>query len=64
VEVLPADASTDPAVDGAHSATSPWRPVFDQTDDLDGLLATRSPLLARAFGRRDRAQSSDDHDDR
>lgn len=31
---------------------APWRPVFDQTDDLGGLLSTRSPLLARAFGRR------------
>ncbi len=31
-----------------------WRPVFDQTDDLDGLLTARSPLLSRAFGRRDR----------
>jgi hypothetical protein len=32
-----------------------WKPVFDQTDDLGGLLHTRSPLLARAFGKRDRA---------
>ena len=31
-----------------------WKPVFDQTDDLGGLLHTRSPLLARAFGKRDR----------
>lgn len=28
---------------------SPWRPRFDQTDDLDGLLSARSPLLSRAF---------------
>jgi hypothetical protein len=28
----------------------PWKPAFDQTDDLDGLLEARSPLLARAFG--------------
>ncbi|MDO8362533.1 MAG: hypothetical protein Q7V88_06515 [Actinomycetota bacterium] len=32
----------------------PWKPVFDQSDDLDGLLTARSPLLSRAFGRRDR----------
>jgi hypothetical protein len=34
--------------------SAPWLPVFDQTDDLDGLLTAQSPLLARAFGRRDR----------
>jgi len=28
----------------------PWKPTFDQTDDLDGLLEATSPLLARAFG--------------
>jgi hypothetical protein len=28
----------------------PWKPAFDQTDDLDGLLEARGPLLARAFG--------------
>ena len=28
----------------------PWKPRFDQTDDLDGLLEARGPLLARAFG--------------
>lgn len=27
-----------------------WRPQFDQSDDLDGLLTARSPLLRRAFG--------------
>ncbi len=29
----------------------PWRPVFDHSDDLDGLLTAQSPLLRRAFGR-------------
>jgi hypothetical protein len=29
----------------------PWRPVFDQSDDLDGLLTAQSPLLRRAFGK-------------
>jgi hypothetical protein len=32
----------------------PWKPTFDQTDDLDGLLEARGPLLARAFGGQDR----------
>ena len=32
----------------------PWKPAFDQTDDLDGLLEATSPLLARAFGGQDR----------
>ena len=30
----------------------PWTPVFDQNDDLGGLLAARGPLLSRAFGHR------------
>lgn len=34
---------------GADAAEGPWKPVFDQTDDLDGLLHADSPLLARAF---------------
>src|SRR5262245_50060352 len=33
--------------------TAEWKPVFDQSDDLDGLLTARSPLLSRAFGKRD-----------
>lgn len=42
-------------VDGVDEPTAtPWRPVFDQADDLDGLLAARSPLLARAFQGTDR----------
>lgn len=32
----------------------PWKPAFDQTDDLNGLLEARSPLLARAFGGQER----------
>ncbi len=32
----------------------PWKPTFDQTDDLDGLLEARGPLLARAFGMKGR----------
>jgi len=35
----------------------PWSPRFDDSDDLDGLLSARGPLLSRAFrtaGRADR----------
>jgi hypothetical protein len=32
----------------------PWTPMFDEADDLDGLLSARSPLLARAFRQADR----------
>lgn len=48
---------SDAAGDPADAAPSRWRPDFDEGDDLDGLLAVRSPLLARAFrgtGRRPR----------
>lgn len=31
------------------SGVAPWTPEFDEADDLDGLLAARSPLLSRAF---------------
>jgi hypothetical protein len=31
-----------------------WNPEFDVDDDLDGVLAARSPLLARAFRGEDR----------
>ena len=34
-----------------------WTPTFDDGDDLDGLLAARSPLLARAFRGTDRPSS-------
>lgn len=39
-------------------SSAPWKPVFDQRDDLDGLLTARSPLLSRAFGKRDEPPSS------
>lgn len=32
----------------------PWMPDFDERDDLDGVLAAQSPLLARAFRGTDR----------
>lgn len=50
------DPATDPAPAGNGAAgKSPWKPVFDQSDDLDGLLQARSPLLSRAFGKREQA---------
>jgi hypothetical protein len=45
--------SEDPASATEQQDSSrgePWRPRFDQSDDLDGLLTARSPLLRRAFG--------------
>ncbi|MEI8239076.1 MAG: DUF3499 family protein [Actinomycetota bacterium] len=41
---------THPGIDD----TKAWKPVFDQSDDLDGLLTAESPLLSRAFGKRAR----------
>lgn len=38
------DAEAGPTEDAA-----PWRPVFDSSDDLGGLLSADSPLLSRAF---------------
>ena len=45
-------AELDPDADGATDDA--WSPAFDDADDLDGLLAARSPLLARAFRGDDR----------
>lgn len=39
------------------TSVAPWQPVFDQASDLDGLLAARSPLLSRAFGKDKRARN-------
>lgn len=44
------------AADVADAPVAPWRPVFDQTDDLGGLLGAESPLLSRAFRGRQRRQ--------
>lgn len=40
-----ADAPSEEQRSGALN----WKPAFDDGDDLDGLLAARSPLLSRAF---------------
>jgi len=54
------DAIADVDVDLAPEAeVLPWKPTFDQTDDLDGLLEARGPLLARAFGGQGRRQPTD-----
>ena len=57
------EVSTDDAVRSDDVPADPWRPVFDQTDDLGGLLTARSPLLARAFGRRERQAAAPDAGD-
>ncbi len=51
-----ADDDDDEDQNGVTADTDvlPWKPTFDQTDDLDGLLEARGPLLARAFGGQDR----------
>jgi hypothetical protein len=60
-EVIDAVAEAPPGVDDRgnriDAEVMPWKPMFDQTDDLDGLLEARGPLLARAFGGRDRPRS-------
>ena len=40
--------------DPAATVAIPWMPHFDDQDDLGGVLAARSPLLARAFRGTDR----------
>ncbi len=35
--------------DSDETRAMPWRPVFDDADDLGGLLKADSPLLSRAF---------------
>ena len=42
------EVETEPTL--TETEVLPWKPMFDQTDDLGGLLEATSPLLARAFG--------------
>lgn len=51
---IDAPATELPSEDAVDEAPAPWKPVFDHRDDLDGLLTASSPLLSRAFGKRDR----------
>ena len=43
-----------PMSDSDRTAPIPWSPVFDEADDLDGILSADTPLLARAFRGADR----------
>lgn len=43
-----------PMSDPDSTAQLPWWPAFDEADDLDGVLAADTPLLARAFRGADR----------
>ncbi len=43
-----------PMSDPDRTAPIPWSPVFDEADDLDGILSADTPLLARAFRGADR----------
>ena len=47
-----AEPVTDEATDMPEA--EPWRPSFDEDNNLDGLLEVSSPLLARAFRGRPR----------
>jgi hypothetical protein len=47
---LDGPTATDEPFELVEAEVLPWKPAFDQTDDLDGLLEARGPLLARAFG--------------
>ena len=55
---VPAEAPDLAVTDPVPDAAVPWTPTFDEHDDLDGLLAARSPLLARAFRGDDRRRPS------
>jgi len=54
VEVRTVADVTGTAPDRDATAPLPWWPVFDEHDDLGGVLAAESPLLARAFRGTDR----------
>lgn len=47
-------AGANEALDPDDTVAFPWRPDFDEHDDLDGVLSATSPLLARAFRGADR----------
>jgi hypothetical protein len=50
--------SGDPISEYDETRAMPWSPHFDTSDDLDGLLAARTPLLSRAFGGHDALNSA------
>src|SRR3954451_4399280 len=45
--------------DDVDADVLPWKPTFDQTDDLDGLLEARSPLSRPRFGGQGRSPAND-----
>ena len=47
--VMVADFVSSVAPDSDETRAIPWRPIFDDDDDLDGVLKAESPLLSRAF---------------
>lgn len=54
LDVADAAIAAEPDDAAVEGEVLPWKPTFDQTDDLDGLLGATSPLLARAFGGQER----------
>jgi hypothetical protein len=55
----PLDADVEDEADGpADAPVEPWRPRFDQRDDLEGLLKARGRLLSRAFSGLDQPSPS------
>jgi len=56
VPVEPGTQAAAAASDGG-AEVGPWRPSFDQDNNLDGLLEVSSPLLARAFRGTDRPRA-------
>ena len=58
IAAMGADELDEPTP-AAATDVLPWKPTFDQTDDLDGLLEARGPLLARAFGGQGRRRPAD-----
>ena len=55
--VVDAGTAPDDTPSGVDD-TKAWKPVFDQSDDLGGLLTADSPLLSRAFGKRERPSAT------
>lgn len=49
-EVAPVEEVVVAAPELEPTQAMPWRPHFDQDDDLDGVLKPKGRLLSRAFG--------------
>ncbi len=50
VAVVEPEPTPEPAPELEPTQAMPWRPHFDQEDDLDGVLKPKGRLLSRAFG--------------